>query len=84
MEHFTITSREFVHNVSAAKRLAVAGPVFITDRGRPAFTLLNIDEYRRLSNPVGQSVAELLCQPEATNISFDIEPISMGIRDLED
>ena len=33
----TVTSREFSHNVSSAKNLAREGPVFITDRGEPAF-----------------------------------------------
>lgn len=45
----TITSREFNHDTGRAKRAAVEGPVFITDRGRPAHVLLSIEEYRRLS-----------------------------------
>lgn len=45
----TITSREFGHNVSSAKHLAKEGPLFITDRGEPAFVLLNISEYRQLA-----------------------------------
>ncbi len=45
----TVTSREFGHNVSSAKNLAREGPVFITDRGEPAFVLLTIDEYRAIT-----------------------------------
>jgi PHD/YefM family antitoxin component YafN of YafNO toxin-antitoxin module len=45
----TISSRDFTHNVSAAKRAAADGPVFITDRGRPAFALLKIDDYYRIN-----------------------------------
>ena len=43
----TFFSREFTRDVSAAKRAAAEGPVFITDRGRPAFALLKIDDYHR-------------------------------------
>ena len=41
----TFSSRDFARDVSAAKRAAADGPVFITDRGRPAFALLKIDDY---------------------------------------
>jgi PHD/YefM family antitoxin component YafN of YafNO toxin-antitoxin module len=45
----TLSSRDFTRDVSAAKRAAAEGPVFITDRGRPAFALLSIADYHRLS-----------------------------------
>ena len=41
----TFSSRDFTRDVSAAKRAATDGPVFITDRGRPAYALLKIDDY---------------------------------------
>lgn len=44
-----VTSREFNQDVAAAKRAALHEPVVITDRGEPAFVLLSIDEYRRLT-----------------------------------
>lgn len=44
----TFSSRDFTRDVSAAKRAAADGPVFITDRGRPAFALLKIDDYYRM------------------------------------
>ena len=47
----TFSSRDFTRDVSAAKRAAARGPVFITDRGRPAFALLKIEDYYRI---VGQ------------------------------
>jgi len=43
----TLTSREFNQDTSRAKKAARRGPVFITDRGRPAHLLLSIEEYRR-------------------------------------
>ena len=77
----TVTSREFVHNVSAAKRAAAEGcTVIITDRGEPAFALLNIAEYRRLTQP-RKNMVELLQMPEADD--FDIEPIRIGAQDLD-
>lgn len=44
-----MTSREFNHDVGAAKRAALQEPVVITDRGEPAFVLLSIEEYRRVT-----------------------------------
>ena len=44
----TYSSREFTRDVAAAKRAAAKGPVFITDRGAPAYVLLTIEEYHRL------------------------------------
>lgn len=44
-----ISSREFNQNASGAKRAAAHGPVYITDRGRPAHVLLTYEEYERLS-----------------------------------
>ena len=46
----TFSSRAFTRDVSAAKRAAADGPVFITDRGRPAFALLKIDDYYRITS----------------------------------
>lgn len=57
MSVHTCSSREFTRDVGAAKRAAAQGPVFITDRGRPAFALLNIQDYYEL---IGQREASLL------------------------
>jgi hypothetical protein len=53
----TFSSRDFTRDVSSAKRAAAEGPVFITDRGRPAYALLTIDDYYRM---VGQGEPSLL------------------------
>lgn len=45
----TITSREFNHDVSAAKRAAEHGPVTITDHGRRSHVLMTAAEFDRLS-----------------------------------
>jgi len=66
----TFTSREFNQDVSAAKKAAQDGPVFVTDRGRPAHVLLSIAEYQRLANK-GPSIVELLSMPAAADIEFE-------------
>jgi len=65
----TISSRELNQDVSRAKRAAKDGPVFITDRGKPAHVLLSIEEYQRLKGP-RNSLVEALSMP-------------MGIEDIE-
>jgi len=44
----TFSSREFNQDTGRAKKAAANGPVFITDRGKPAHVLLSIKEYRRI------------------------------------
>lgn len=41
----TLSSREFTRDVAAAKRAAQEGPVFITNRGRPEYALLKVEDY---------------------------------------
>lgn len=66
----TLSSREFNQSASEAKRLADTGPVFITDRGRPAHVLLSIEDYRRLTDGP-RSIAEMLAMDGAENVVFD-------------
>lgn len=40
-----ISGREFNQDTSGAKKAAEKGPVYITDRGRPAHVLLTFDAY---------------------------------------
>lgn len=46
----TMSAQDFNRDVSAAKRAASTGPVVITDRGKPAYVLLSIEDYRRLGD----------------------------------
>jgi len=57
-----VTSREFNQDVSAAKRVARAEPVFVTDRGRPTHVLMSIDQFRALSGQ-RESIVDLLALP---------------------
>ncbi|MBS0462335.1 MAG: type II toxin-antitoxin system Phd/YefM family antitoxin [Proteobacteria bacterium] len=66
----TFSSRQFNQDASGAKKAAKKGPVFITDRGRPAHVLLSIEDYRKLtSSPV--SIIDLLAMPGVEDIAFD-------------
>jgi prevent-host-death family protein len=67
----TISSREFNQNISRAKNDAASEPVFITDRGKPAYVLLSMADYRRLSGIRGRRVADVLGSPEAADVEFD-------------
>lgn len=44
-----VTAREFNQDISGAKRVALAEPVFVTDRGRPTHVLLSMAAFRQLS-----------------------------------
>lgn len=66
----TLTSREFNQDTSRAKKAASHGPVFITDRGRPAHVLLSFDQYLELSGGYG-NIIEQLAMPEVEDLEFD-------------
>ena len=61
----TMSAREFNQHTSRAKQAAERGPVFITDRGKPAYVLLTEAEYRRLTDRP-KSVLEALADPNAS------------------
>lgn len=66
----TLSSREFNQDTGRAKRAARKGPVFVTDRGKPAHVLLTIEEYRKLSRK-SLSIIEMLGMPGVEDIEFD-------------
>ena len=65
----TLSSREFNQDTSRAKKAASEGPVFITDRGKPAHVLLSIEEYRRITG-----------RPDSI---IDMLGLPLGIEDVE-
>jgi prevent-host-death family protein len=67
----TISSRDFNQNSGRAKKAAKNGPVFITERGQPAYVLLTVEQYKSLSKPAC-NMAELLAQKDGPY--FDFEP----------
>ena len=66
----TLSSREFNQDTGRAKKAALTGPVFITDRGRPAHVLLSIEEYQRLLGG-GRSIVDLLAMAGTDAIEFE-------------
>ena len=70
MQITTISSRELNQDVSKAKRAALSGPVFITDRGHTAHVLLNIKEYQKITDKK-ESIVELLAMPDAALVDFE-------------
>jgi len=65
----TLSSRQFNHRTSEAKKAAKSGPVFITDRGRPAHVLLSIEDYKKLTGGA-QKIADLLAMPGAEDVEL--------------
>ena len=75
----TVTSRELNRDVARAKRAARSGPVFITDRGRPAHVLLSIGDYRRLAGG-RRSLLDALSMPGLADIDFEAPRVSIESR----
>jgi prevent-host-death family protein len=68
-----LSSREFNQDTGRAKNAARGGPVFITDRGRPAHVLLTFEDYQRLSGDQ-ESIIDLLgLAPDDVDIELEVE-----------
>lgn len=74
-----LSSREFNQDTSGAKKAANRGPVFITDRGRPAHVLLSIAEYQRLTGGK-RKIADLLAMPGAAEVELKIPALRDAAR----
>ncbi len=71
----TLSSRQFNQDASKAKKAAQAGPVIITDRGRPAHVLLTFDAYKKMTGERAK-IADLLAMPGMEDIEFEIPKMS--------
>ena len=78
----TLSSREFNQDASRAKKAAVHGPVFITDRGRPAHVLLSIEGYQRLSGSP-RRITDALAMPGVEDVEFDPPRVSFQSRPVD-
>jgi len=67
----TFSSRKFNQAVSEAKKVASLGPVFITDRGRPAHVLMSMALYRQLTGS-RPKIADLLSMPGMEDVEFEL------------
>jgi len=70
MSFTSLSSRKFNQDSSGAKKAANKGPVFITDRGRPAHVLLTIEDYQKLSGKQA-SIIDMLAMPGMENLEFE-------------
>jgi prevent-host-death family protein len=66
----TLSSREFNQDTGRAKKAAAEGPVFITDRGKPAHVLLSIEAYQRLVG-TGRNIVDALAMPGLSEIEIE-------------
>jgi prevent-host-death family protein len=81
MSVHTYSSRDFTRDVSAAKRAAADGPVFITDRGRPAFALLKIEDYYLLAGQQEATLLDLMdAIPGGEGIEFEVPRVRPVLR----
>lgn len=67
----TVSSREFNQDVSAAKRAAEQEPVIVTDRGEPAYVLMTIEEYRKLSAVDHEDFLSALSMDDNDDVEFE-------------
>lgn len=72
----TISARKFARDLAAAKRATSAGPVFVTDRGKPTFALLRIEEYYRLAEEQPRSLLDVMDSLPTADVDF--EPPRLG------
>ena len=74
------SSRGFTRDVAGAKPAALSGPVLITDRGHPAFAMLNIDEYHRLQGKAPSLFALMQQLPEVPDEVREIPRMDVEFR----
>jgi prevent-host-death family protein len=78
----TLSSREFNQGASEAKRAANHGPVFITDRGKPAHVLLSFADYQRLTKQ-RRNIADALAMPGVAHIEFEPPRVTIQTQPVD-
>jgi prevent-host-death family protein len=78
----TLSSRELNQDVTRAKKATKRGPVFITDRGKPAHVLLSIEEYQQLTKQ-RRNIADSLAMPGIENIEFEPQRVTIETRSAD-
>ena len=75
----TLSSRELNQDVTRAKKATRNGPVFITDRGKPAHVLLSFEDYQRLTKQ-RRNIADTLAISGIADIEFEPPHVIIGTR----
>lgn len=78
----TLSSRELNQDVTRAKKATRSGPVFITDRGKPAHVLLSFEDYQRLAGQ-RRNIADALAMPALADIEFEPPRVTIGVRSAD-
>ncbi len=78
----TLSSREFNQAASEAKRAANDGPVFITDRGRPAHVLMSFEHYQQLTKQ-RRNIADALAMQGMADIEFEPPRATIEARPVD-
>ena len=80
----TVSAREFARDLASAKRATTTGPVFLTDRGKPTYALLKIEDYYQLAGNSPKSLLEVMDSLPCGDFEFEAPQMnSMGIRQAE-
>ncbi len=77
-----LSSRDFNRDPGRAKRAAKDGPVFVTERSKPALVVLSIEEYERLAGQ-NRSLADVLMPQEPLDFEFDIPKSNPGSKAVD-
>ena len=79
----TLSSREFNQDTGKAKKASETGPVFITDRGKPAHVLMTFSDYQRVLGK-RKNMSDLLGMKGAGEIEFEPAKVQGLIRPIGD
>ncbi len=66
-----LSSRDFNRDPARAKRAAKNGPVFVTERSKPALVVMSIEDYEKLAGQ-NRSLADVLTAAE--DLDFEFKP----------
>jgi prevent-host-death family protein len=78
----SLSSREVNHDVSKAKKAAQAGPVIITDRGKPSHVLMTYSEFERLTGK-RHNLLDALSMPGLSSIDWESERAEIAAREVD-
>jgi hypothetical protein len=80
----TYSSREFTRDLGAAKKAAAHGPVVITDRGRPVYAFLKIQDYYELTGKQEVSLLQVMdAIPGGEGIDFQPQSVSINLQPVD-
>ena len=80
----SVSARAFARDLAHAKRATATGPVFVTDRGKPTYALLKIEDYYKLTGERPPSLLEVMESLGGGDFGFEAPRLDrMGIETAE-